>query len=684
MMRLRGLAGGAASSRLTRAALVAILLWSLALRLFFGLRPTNPTERHDERYNSANVQSIVETGSWTPRTFYYSFLSYAPQAAIAAAFDQVARKGGQDRFAIVEANELTRFATYGFRAAQAFYGTALVFVLFLIARRLGGDGAGLLASALASSSWSYVRIGAWFKPDALAALCTALAILWAIRAEEKPTARRYGLAGVGIGLATSAKFIGVFAALPLVMSAARPGAGWRLRWRHLALASVASALTFFATSPFWRSNLAAARRIAKDYAWRGHGDSYTGVLAQIFGDVWLQVHGTIVGSLFWLGALAAFLPATSRYFEPARRRSLRGLAAFSILFPLAMLLLSGSPFLRANNVFPAMPAVTVLASVTGAEIWRRLASLSGRLAGPAATIAASLVLVLPAAFQGSRMIYCSAVPTTEDLALLMLRGMLAESGRGAGMGVAVLENRPSSLPSSLGNIWRTDSTLAVRRVASLAGVPPSHLAAADAEIFPQDRLSAGVDDFYAARRRAADADGTLIRVASGPRRLRGPALFLIAHPWRALSGEALAPVERAPGALLAYHLPENLVRGEMISLTVRAPAKRPLSSHLRLGGRRVTLHERSRFHVGGATVYLTERLPAEPGALVELLPSDARPPKGRRRSDERAAAAPVSVELLRWRPGTKAPEMGDPLSASEGDGNAGADDAPEGELDDEP
>ncbi len=633
-------ASGAGGTRAATWVLLGLVLaWSLALRLFFGLHPIPKEESFDEQYNIRNVQRILATGHLKPQNGYYSFLSYAPQTAVAAAFERLSQPPGNARFAIFTKGRVTRFGLRGFRVSQAIYGTVIVLLVFLIARRLDGDAAGLIAALLASSSWTYIRIGAWFKPDALTALCASLAVLWTLRADEESTAKRYGLAGVGIGLATSAKLIGALTAIPLALTLLGTGAAARRRWLLLVLAGVTSVLTFFATSPNWRTNLIAARAVSRDYVWRGANSTYLQVLSDIYGGLWSALHGPFVAVLFWIGVAASLIPAASRHLEPARRRSLRIVISMSLVFPVGVLLLSRATFLRNNNVFAVLPLVTAVASATAVGLFRRSAPLLGRLAPAAVAIVATALLVVPPVLRGTRAVYTTVVPTTEDAARAKLRRVVRVAAADATR-MVFLENPAPSGRSSSSLRQSRDGRLIVDRVESLAEVGAERLARADAEIFRESRLRGGESAFYAARVKAAR--GTPTRIPPEPLQLRGPSLLLLAHPWHAAAREILQPIEGGPAGRLSYLLPAGLDAGELISLTLRLPANLSGLPALRLGTRDLAVRRRPGPAVRRHLVHFTDRIPAQPGGVLEL----STPPP--RKTRKQASYPPIVVELWRW------------------------------------
>lgn len=119
-----------------------------------------------------------------------------------------------------------------FQIASALVGTATVAVCAVLAGRLAGPRAAILAAALGAVYPVFLVADASLRAESLYGLCIALALLAAYWAWEEPTAWRLVWLGVIVGLATLARSEGlallVLLALPIVWIRGRPGRGWRL------------------------------------------------------------------------------------------------------------------------------------------------------------------------------------------------------------------------------------------------------------------------------------------------------------------------------------------------------------------------------------------------------------------------------------------------------------------------
>jgi 4-amino-4-deoxy-L-arabinose transferase-like glycosyltransferase len=141
------------------------------------------------------------------------------------------------------------------RLVMALVGAAAIAVVGLLARRLAGDRAGLIAAALAAVYPALVSSDTAVMPETPFGLAVALALLAAYAYLERPGARTAALLGAAIGLSALARGEGllllVLLALPLVLG--RRSQRARRDPRALAAAVVACALV---VAPWTIRNLA--------------------------------------------------------------------------------------------------------------------------------------------------------------------------------------------------------------------------------------------------------------------------------------------------------------------------------------------------------------------------------------------------------------------------------------------
>ena len=123
----------------------------------------------------------------------------------------------------------------------ALFDVGTVFVVFLIARKLYGAGAGLLAAALSAFTVAQIQLAHFFAVDPISAAFTLLALYGAMLMAERDSGPAAILTGLAAGLAVASKFSALpIMAAPLVAAliasvarrrekraSAGPGCGWR-------------------------------------------------------------------------------------------------------------------------------------------------------------------------------------------------------------------------------------------------------------------------------------------------------------------------------------------------------------------------------------------------------------------------------------------------------------------------
>jgi hypothetical protein len=101
----------------------------------------------------------------------------------------------------------------------------------MLAHRLAGPRAAVLAAGLGAVYPVFLVADASLRAESLYALCVALALLVAYRAWDEPSAWRLAQLGAVVGLATLARSEGLLLALlavPIVWRRGRPGRAWKL------------------------------------------------------------------------------------------------------------------------------------------------------------------------------------------------------------------------------------------------------------------------------------------------------------------------------------------------------------------------------------------------------------------------------------------------------------------------
>jgi hypothetical protein len=320
------------------AALGAILALALALRLVgleYGL-PFATLLDPDENSIVPRAWKMVHGAGADPRWFDYPTLSMYVLAPFQAWQDHPDVLAG--------------------RAIVVVFGLAAVAATFWLGRRAYGGVAGAVAATVVAVETTHVAYSHTAVSDVplTAFVAIALALMVAGRIE---------LAGIAVGLATSAKYPGVFLLAPLIV------AGWR-QWRRLAIGAVLALAAFAATSPFvfvhhtlaWEQQ-SRVQRLARD-GWLGFEHDHTALIA--------------FPIRLWDGMGPALLIAAAGLVAALvrRRRADLILAVFVIVY-FADLLTLGAHFDR--YVLPLVPA---------------LAALAGRLRGLALVTLVMLIVPL--------------------------------------------------------------------------------------------------------------------------------------------------------------------------------------------------------------------------------------------------------------------------------------------------
>jgi 4-amino-4-deoxy-L-arabinose transferase-like glycosyltransferase len=224
------------------------------------------------------------------------------------------------------------------RLPVAVLGVAAVAASWWLGRRAYGPAAGWVAGGATAVATAHVAYSHMAVTDVPLTLGVAAALALAL-------AGRLEWAGVAAGLATSAKYPGVFLMFPLVV------AGWG-QWRRLAVAAGLAVSAFAVTSPFVllhplqaAGDLRRVQRLA-DEGWLGFENDHPTPIA-FLDRLWESLGPVLVVAL--VGLVVALL---------RRRRADLVLAAFVLVY-FANLLTIDAHFDR--YVLPLIPALGALA-----------------------------------------------------------------------------------------------------------------------------------------------------------------------------------------------------------------------------------------------------------------------------------------------------------------------------------
>ncbi len=605
---------------------------SFGLRLWDASQGLHAGRYFDERFTFRNVTQILE-GDFKPRHAFYLSLSYLPQSAVLAASQGLHRLTGIEALSIYSEKAADGYSPTAYllcRLCNVIFGLVSLWVTFLIGRRAFSPWVGLLGAAVLAAFHRHLLSSAEFKPDILVVMLTTVTLWWALEAALHPTLGRYLRAGMGVGLAVSAKYTGIASALPVAAAALAYARRDRRQIGWLVLAGVASFLTFLALNPFLDVVFRFIPKLVNGYAAHGAAEKsnhWVVFVRQV--DFLVVHHGGLTAAFAALGT-GWMLWRLLRHRDEVPERRLGSILLLSLFVGYSLLHSGGMTLFRGQNYLPVSPASSLIAAWAMVEAWRaaarRLPVLGRQPAATALWVAVGLALVA----QQSWVAYKRVIPTnwqvarqqlTHRLAPIELRHIAYEKTGGA----LRLGNRNRAL------------TTAVER---LDQVDPALLDAADAELFAQSRLDGPAAGFY--RRRVERlAPGQIEIVKSRPFRSRGAPVVMLLHPWERDGAPTDLAVARPAPRFVTAALPAGLQPGDEISLVLWVPkgAHRMGAVKIDPGGQPLPAIETGRrlrrfrlttprFRVAGGEARV--RIPSPPGTGL----------------------GGYRVELYRWRPGS--------------------------------
>ena len=631
-----GADGRATPLRAARFVLVLLLAWGFGLRLWLAVPGLDKDRFWDEQYGVENLWSLLVEGRLRPANGFHPGLSYLPQAALLGASELLHRATRRPLFAVFDSGEdLTAGGYFLCRLLQVLLGTASLYLLYRIGRRLGSPRLGIAAALLLAVVPWHLRQSVVFKPDILL-IATALgAFLAALAAAERPTLGRLAWAGAAVGLALAGKFNAGPIAIPLAVAALAEG-GWRerRRWLALAVAGLAALAVCLLLTPFLVLEpglyIHSFSRTLRDYSVKGamHRSSHLGVLAQglaaLLSD---DFHGPLIGAAGLAGLAAA--PALARRRPPPRSRARRlgPLMASSYVAGYALFYASSTTNPSDHNWLPVTPFVALAAAAVLLGGWDWAASRLRRwqrlALGGAGLAAAAIFLVQPA----NAYVYETCVPSTQELA----RDFLSQRLQPLGGRVVVREEDEEAR-------WYADPAI-VLEAERLDQLPAETLDRADAEIFHAGRLSGTGSALY--HRRIDRSAVVATRFEPRPWRARGHPLVVVVHRWTSQGDpEDLTPgAEGRGGGRIAAALPPGLHPGEVASLDILLPPGTDAEAL-----QQVLLQGRPLDHLfvgrqAGSPHFVTCRfaVPAAASRVVLVLPASTPPSRD------------FAIQLQRWR-----------------------------------
>ena len=249
-------------------------------------------------------------------------------------------------------------------------GTATAFCLYKLTARLTDRRTAVAAALFLAVAPLHVRDSHYVKHDVPATLAIVIAYLAIVRlwpGDERAalTTRDTAIAGAACGVAFSTHYYAVFLAVPLALAIVQ---GWRAHGigacvRQLTIAAVASAVLFFALSPFLLvepltalRDITANRQIVVDRAVTGGAFAPARRYAEI---LWLDAMGRPVAALGAIGAGWMLLA------QPAR-------AALLLAFPVPFLLFISNTAPASRYLNPVLPFVALFAAWTLSAVSERV------------------------------------------------------------------------------------------------------------------------------------------------------------------------------------------------------------------------------------------------------------------------------------------------------------------------
>ena len=241
-----------ARSAVVPALLVAILALAFSVRVSgidYGLPQSYVSDEYDY---VASALTRLKRGDFNPRWWHYPSLQpYLASATYLAVFLREVPSGRWSSIhQVVEEDMLYwgRFLSVGF-------GTATVFVTFLLGRHLFGARVGLMAAALLSVLPGMVEHSQYNKPDAVLYFLAVVSVLVTLTYFDRPGVRRSLASGVAIGFVVATKYNGALVVIPFVLAVALALGRKTLVRADLYVGLATAGLTFLVLNPYFLPDL---------------------------------------------------------------------------------------------------------------------------------------------------------------------------------------------------------------------------------------------------------------------------------------------------------------------------------------------------------------------------------------------------------------------------------------------
>ena len=588
-----------AGSTPSRLLLALIILASTICSLWYASAELN-NKNWDEGHSFRNVRSILTTGNWQPTYPFYPALSHLPQAALLGVSQRLHRATGIEVFAaLTPKGNLTATSYLVSRWTSIVYGIGVLLMTYRLGRRLFSERTGLLATSVLAISPFFLKASSIYKPDILLMLTALVSFYFAARAAEEGRIGHYLLAGATIGVSAAGKQNGAFASIPLIVATLFE---WKApkRWLFLVGGGLVAVAVFVLFNP-WLELLPHYLRMTERYVqWAqaaGAPAPHLVVYAARLLFEW-SWHGIAFGAAAWAGLLGlGFVALANRRSWPNQAGETL-LVAFVLIYPFACALVSTYP---KANIFVATLPFTALAAA-----WALLAASKWLLAhtpkrmGRVVVGTAAALMVATSVAPYATYLYGVAVPETTQVTSRWIQrnaGFLSQR-------TIVSEGTVLEVGRGHWNRWPTTPLeLEPKRLSDLTSL---ELDLADYEVFPREALDREDREFYEARMAWIGEAGVHVFDPIAFRR-RGPALIVLAHPWRLYRprGEeaAVSPVEwnRRGKRRLVGNLPMWFNPGQVLSLDLSLTPQQAIECTLVIDGVETPVHlnekgsERARF-----------------------------------------------------------------------------------------
>ena len=387
---------------------LAIVMLAAALRLY-GIGHDLPySPAVDEPAVVGRAVDMMKTGDLNPHFFDYGGLVIYLHLLVAVPrFIAGALAGEWNTLAAADTHDFILWS----RVVTAILGTLTVLVVYLIGRRRS-EATGLIGALLVAVFGQHVRESHYALTDVPLTFAIAAAWLASLRAGERPSLARFAVAGALAGLATSAKYPGVFAfVLPLLVIWATPGSLGVVRLRATLVTVGAGAAAFLLTSPYTVLDLPA---FLDAFAYLANVYRAGAPPAEPPWLLYIKHFRNGAG----YGLLYAVVPAVAWTIWQLGRRQSRVFALLALVVPAILYaFISRQQIVYGRYLLPILPFVAVMVGGLAGDLLRLVAAATPRRAVRVAA-AAALVALLAAqpAVQASRFARSLGLENTTRLA----------------------------------------------------------------------------------------------------------------------------------------------------------------------------------------------------------------------------------------------------------------------------